>query len=32
MKEKSKDTTLGVAVTNAVREQASKKGVFFEKR
>ena len=32
MKEKGKDTTLGVAVTNAVREQASKKGVVFEKK
>ena len=32
MKEKGKDNTLAVAVTNAVREQASKKGVVFEKK
>jgi hypothetical protein len=32
MKETSKDSTLGAAVTDAVREQASKKGVVFEKR
>ena len=32
MKEKGKDTTLAVAVTGAVREQASKKGVVFEKK
>ncbi len=30
MKEQSKDTTLGKAVTSAVREQAQKKGVSFE--
>ena len=30
MKEQSKDTTLGKAVTTAVREQAQKKGVKFE--
>ena len=32
MKETSKDSTLETAVTGAVREQASKKGVVFEKR
>ncbi len=32
MKEKGKDNTLGVAVTKAVREQASKKGVVFERK
>jgi post-segregation antitoxin (ccd killing protein) len=32
LKEKGKDTTLGAAVTGAVREQASKKGVVFEKK
>ncbi len=32
MKEKGKDDTLGVAVSKAVREQASKKGVVFEKK
>ena len=32
MKEKGKDDTLGVAVTKAVREQASKKGVVFGKK
>jgi len=32
MKEKGKDDTLGIAVTKAVREQASKKGVVFEKQ
>ena len=32
MKEQSKDNTLGIAVTNAVREQASKKGVVFGAR
>ena len=32
MKEKGKDNTLGTAVTTAVREQASKKGVVFEKK
>ncbi len=32
MKEAGKDTTLGAAVTGAVREQASKKGVVFEKK
>ena len=31
MKEQSKDSTLGKAVTGAVREQAAKKGVTFEK-
>ena len=32
MKEAGKDDTLGAAVTGAVREQASKKGVVFEKK
>jgi post-segregation antitoxin (ccd killing protein) len=32
MKEKGKDDTLAVAVTKAVRDQASKKGVVFEKK
>ena len=32
MKEKGKDNTLGLAVTKAVRDQASKKGVVFEKK
>ena len=32
MKETGKDTTLGVAVSKAVREQAAKKGVVFEKK
>ncbi|MEO6739553.1 MAG: VWA domain-containing protein [Chthoniobacteraceae bacterium] len=32
MKEKGKDNTLGLAVTKAVREQASKKGVVFERK
>ena len=32
MKEKGKDTTLGVAVTNAVREQASKTGVVLDRK
>ncbi len=32
MKGQGKDNTLGAAVTNAVREQASKKGVVFEKK
>ena len=32
MREKGKDNTLGIAVTKAVREQASKKGVVFEKK
>ena len=32
MKEAGKDNTLGAAVTGAVREQASKKGVVFEKK
>jgi len=32
VKETSKDSTLGTAVTGAVREQAAKKGVVFEKR
>ena len=32
MKEAGKDDTLAVAVTSAVREQASKKGVVFEKK
>ena len=32
MKETGKDNTLGAAVTGAVREQASKKGVVFEKK
>ncbi len=32
MKEKGKDNTLGTAVTTAVREQASKKGMVFEKK
>jgi post-segregation antitoxin (ccd killing protein) len=32
MKETGKDTSLGAAVTGAVREQASKKGVVFEKK
>jgi post-segregation antitoxin (ccd killing protein) len=32
MKETGKDTSLGAAVTLAVREQASKKGVVFEKK
>ena len=32
LKETGKDTTLGAAVTGAVREQASKKGVVFEKK
>ena len=32
MKEKGRDDTLGVAVTKAVREQASKKGVVFGKK
>jgi hypothetical protein len=32
MKEKGRDNTLATAVTGAVREQASKKGVIFEKK
>jgi len=32
LKEKGKDNTLATAVTGAVREQASKKGVVFEKK
>ena len=32
MKETGKDNTLGAAVTGAVREQASKNGVVFEKK
>jgi post-segregation antitoxin (ccd killing protein) len=32
MKEKGRDNTLATAVTGAVREQASKKGVVFEKK
>jgi hypothetical protein len=31
LKEQSPDSTLGKAVTGAVREQAAKKGVTFEK-